>query len=142
MHAQLSIPTANSLRRLLTAEHDIVVIDESPRFYVGAGKTWIKLGERTYDQITCSPPIRVPPLLFNRKERKEPRDEGVFPIPGTQSGYHLAGEPKLHGNELHPLVFVFLALFAVNLDCSSQPNSLTRALGSTGKTAECRKWDW
>jgi len=75
MHAQLSIPTANSLRRLLTAEHDIVVIDESPRFYVGAGKTWIKLGERTYDQITCSPPIRVPPLLFNRKERKEPRDE-------------------------------------------------------------------
>jgi hypothetical protein len=37
---------------------------------------------------------------------------------------------------------VFLALFAVNLDCSSQPNSLTRALGSTGKTAECRKWDW
>jgi sulfide:quinone oxidoreductase len=29
-----------------------VVIDESPRFHVGAGKTWIMLGERTYDQIS------------------------------------------------------------------------------------------
>ena len=48
------IAAANSLRRLLTAEHEIVVIDESPRFHVGAGKTWIMLGERTYDQISQS----------------------------------------------------------------------------------------
>ena len=41
------ISAANSLRRLLTAEHEIVVIDESPRFHVGAGKTWIMVGERT-----------------------------------------------------------------------------------------------
>ena len=40
------ISAANSLRRLLTAEHEIVVIDESSRFHVGAGKTWIMLGER------------------------------------------------------------------------------------------------
>jgi NADH dehydrogenase FAD-containing subunit len=48
------ISAANSLRRLLPDEHDIVVIDESPRFHVGAGKTWIMLGERTYEQISQS----------------------------------------------------------------------------------------
>ena len=48
------IAAANSLRRLLTAEHEIVVIDESPRFHVGAGKTWIMLGERTYEQVSQS----------------------------------------------------------------------------------------
>lgn len=48
------ISAANSLRRLLTTEHEIVVIDESSRFHVGAGKTWIMLGERTYDQISQS----------------------------------------------------------------------------------------
>jgi sulfide:quinone oxidoreductase len=46
------IATANTLRGLLPAEHEIVVIDDSPRFLVGAGKTWIMLGERTYDQIS------------------------------------------------------------------------------------------
>ena len=46
------ISAANSLRGLLTAEHEIVVVDESSRFHVGAGKTWIMLGERTYDQIS------------------------------------------------------------------------------------------
>jgi len=48
------ISAANSLRRLLTAEHEIVVIDETPRFHVGAGKTWIMLGERTYEQVSQS----------------------------------------------------------------------------------------
>jgi sulfide:quinone oxidoreductase len=48
------ISAANSLRRLLAAEHEIVVVDRTPRFHVGAGKTWIMLGERTYDQISQS----------------------------------------------------------------------------------------
>ena len=48
------IAAANALRRLLPAEHEVVVVDESPRFYVGAGKTWIMLGERTYDQVSQS----------------------------------------------------------------------------------------
>ena len=48
------IAAANSLRRLLTAEHEIVVIDEPSRFHVGAGKTWIMLGERIYDQVSQS----------------------------------------------------------------------------------------
>jgi sulfide:quinone oxidoreductase len=46
------ISTANTLRPLLPAEHEIVVIDGAPRFFVGAGKTWIMLGERTYAQIS------------------------------------------------------------------------------------------
>jgi len=46
------IAAANTLRPLLPAEHDIVVIDESARFHAGAGKTWVMLGERTYDQIS------------------------------------------------------------------------------------------
>jgi len=46
------LSTANTLRRLLPDEHDILVVDEFPRFHVGAGKTWVMLGERTYDQIS------------------------------------------------------------------------------------------
>ncbi len=46
------ISAANSLRRLLPEEHKITVIDKSSRFHVGAGKTWIMLGERTYEQIS------------------------------------------------------------------------------------------
>lgn len=48
------ISAANSLRRLLASEHEIVVIDESPRFHVGAGKTWIMLGERQYEEVSQS----------------------------------------------------------------------------------------
>lgn len=46
------IAAANTLRKLLAVEHAIVVVDESPRFHVGAGKTWIMLGERTYEEIS------------------------------------------------------------------------------------------
>src|SRR5262247_4291920 len=48
------IAAANSLRRLLPPEHAITVLDESARFHVGAGKTWVMLGERTYDEISQS----------------------------------------------------------------------------------------
>jgi sulfide:quinone oxidoreductase len=46
------ISAANTLRRLLPPEHAITVVDQSARFYVGAGKTWIMLGERTFEQIS------------------------------------------------------------------------------------------
>lgn len=46
------IATANSLRGLLPSEHPITVVDDSSRFHVGAGKTWVMLGERTYEQIS------------------------------------------------------------------------------------------
>lgn len=48
------ISAANSLRRLLADEHEVIVIDDTPRFHVGAGKTWIMLGERTYEQVSQS----------------------------------------------------------------------------------------
>ena len=59
------IMAANVLRTLVPGEHEILVIDESTRFHVGAGKTWIMLGERTFEQISeartalLEPGIRV-----------------------------------------------------------------------------------
>lgn len=46
------ISAANALRRLLPPEHEIAVVDQTSHFYVGAGKTWVALGERTYEQIS------------------------------------------------------------------------------------------
>jgi sulfide:quinone oxidoreductase len=46
------ISTANTLRRLVPAEHDVVVVDRSQRFHVGAGKSWVMLGTRTYEEIS------------------------------------------------------------------------------------------
>jgi sulfide:quinone oxidoreductase len=46
------IAAANTLRRLSPRDHAIVLVDRAPRFYVGAGKTWIMLGERTFEQIS------------------------------------------------------------------------------------------
>ena len=47
------IATANTLRRLLPAGHAITVIDQAPRFHVGAGKPWVMLGERTSEEISA-----------------------------------------------------------------------------------------
>ena len=55
------ISAANTLRRLLPEEHEIAVIDKSPSFHVGAGKTWIMLGERTAEQISRSRPELLEP---------------------------------------------------------------------------------
>jgi len=46
------ISAANALRRLLPPEHEIAVVDKTSHFHVGAGKTWVALGERTYAQIS------------------------------------------------------------------------------------------
>jgi len=46
------IAAANTLRGLLPSEHEIVVVDQTSDFYVGAGKTWVALGDRTYAQIS------------------------------------------------------------------------------------------
>ena len=46
------ISAANTLRPLLPPEHEIAVVDQTSHFYVGAGKTWVALGERTYEQIS------------------------------------------------------------------------------------------
>lgn len=46
------ISAANTLRRLLPGEHAITVIDSASHFHIGAGKTWIMLGERTGEEIS------------------------------------------------------------------------------------------
>ena len=46
------IATANTLRCLVPPEHAIVVVDRTPDFFVGAGKTWMMLGERSCAQIS------------------------------------------------------------------------------------------
>lgn len=46
------IAAGNTLRRLAPKDHAIVVVDRAPRFHVGAGKTWIMLGERTFEEIS------------------------------------------------------------------------------------------
>jgi sulfide:quinone oxidoreductase len=48
------IATANTLRRLLPPEHAVTVVDHSPRFHVGAGKTWVMLGTHTEADISQS----------------------------------------------------------------------------------------
>ncbi len=61
------ISAANSLRRLLPQEHEIIVIDKSTHFHVGAGKTWIMLGERTYEQISQAlSALLVPGVRFHQ----------------------------------------------------------------------------
>src|SRR5215468_8213995 len=46
------LAAANTLRRLLPPEHEVVVVDRSADFHVGAGKTWVALGERKYEHIS------------------------------------------------------------------------------------------
>ncbi len=86
------ISTANTLRGLLTAEHQIFVIDESPRFLVGAGKTWIMLGERTYDQISRPRASLLVPgveLIEARVEKIGLMDRTVSSLGGSLSWDHL-----------------------------------------------------
>ena len=55
------IATANTLRRLLPAGHAITVIDQFPKFHVGAGKTWVKLGERKSAEISAERAVLLEP---------------------------------------------------------------------------------
>jgi sulfide:quinone oxidoreductase len=48
------ISAANTLRALVPGHHEVVVIDASSRFHVGAGKSWIMLGDRAYDDVSQS----------------------------------------------------------------------------------------
>jgi sulfide:quinone oxidoreductase len=43
------------------AEHEITVVDRTARFHVGAGKAWIMLGERTFEQISQSRAVLLEP---------------------------------------------------------------------------------
>jgi len=70
------IAAANTLRRLLPPEHQVTVVERNPAFHVGAGKTWIMMGERTPEQISRP----VADLL----------ERGVRLLPGHVQGLDLA----------------------------------------------------
>ena len=55
------LATANLLRRLLPAGPEITVIDQAPRFHVGAGKPWVMLGERTSAEISSPRALLLEP---------------------------------------------------------------------------------
>lgn len=81
------IAAANALRRLLPAEHTVAVVDRARDFYIGAGKTWIMLGQRTFEQISQARTALLEPgvefvqadvLGLNLNERAVTTGEAVF----------------------------------------------------------------
>ena len=100
------IASANTLRRLLPPEHQITVVERNPAFHVGAGKTWVMLGERTPEQISRP----VTDLL----------ERGVRLVPGRVQGLDLArGAVATDRGELRG-DFLVLALGA-DLDPAGAP---------------------
>ena len=92
------IAAANALRGLLPAEHQIVVVDESPGFHVGAGKTWVMLGERTVEQISQS--------------RSALLDRGIRVVQARVGGISLADRTVSAASETLAWDFLVVALGA------------------------------
>jgi sulfide:quinone oxidoreductase len=46
------VVTANTLRRLLPKEHEIVLVERNPIFHLGAAKTWVMLGQKKLEEVT------------------------------------------------------------------------------------------
>lgn len=120
------LAVANTLRGLLPAEHTVTVVDRTRDFYIGAGKTWIMLGQRTFDQISQPRTTLLEPgvdfvladvLGLNLNEHTVTTGEGVFPwdylvialgadlnpasVPGLAEAAHtfysVAGAQRLRG---------------------------------------------
>ena len=102
------IAAANKLRGLVPAENEIVVVDDSKRFHIGAGKTWIMLGERTYEQISQARAALLAPgirLVEAKAEKISLADRKVsaggqslawdFLVIATGADFDLAGIPGL-----------------------------------------------
>ena len=100
------IAAANTLRQLLPPDHSITVVERNPAFHVGAGKTWVMLGERTPEQISRP----VADLL----------ERGIRLVPGLVQSLDLArGAVATDRGELHG-DFLVLALGA-ELDLAGVP---------------------
>ncbi len=92
------IATANTLRSLVPPEHAIVVVDRTPDFFVGAGKTWMMLGERSFARISRPRPELLAP--------------GVRLIRGDVRRIDLPGHTVSVGEETLPWDQLVLALGA------------------------------
>jgi len=92
------IAAANSLRSLLPEEHQIVVVDQSARFHVGAGKTWLMVGERSYEEIS--------------RPRVELLAPGVRQVQAQVLGLNLAEHTATLANETLRWDYLVIALGA------------------------------
>jgi sulfide:quinone oxidoreductase len=106
------IAAANTLRGLLPPEHEIVVVDQASHFYVGAGKTWIALGERTFGEISRPRAALLAPgvgLVQARVEALElPRRRAVT----GQGSFHFDQLVIALGADLNPAAVPGLAAAA------------------------------
>src|SRR5262245_17230214 len=92
------LAAANALRRLAPKDHGIVVVDRTHRFHVGAGKTWIMLGERTFAQIS--------------QARTSLLDAGVRFLQADVTGIDLADRKVATGEETLTWDYLVVALGA------------------------------
>jgi sulfide:quinone oxidoreductase len=46
------VVTANTLRRLLPRDHEILLVERNPIFHLGAAKTWVMLGHKKLEDVT------------------------------------------------------------------------------------------
>lgn len=100
------LAAANALRGRLPAEHEVVVVDAAPRFHVGAGKTWVMLGERTYEEISQARAALLAP--------------GVRLVEAEVRGISLGSRTVSAGAE--PLRWDFLVIaLGADLDLSAVP---------------------
>jgi len=100
------IAAANTLRGLLPPVHEVLVFEKEPTFHVGAGKTWVMLGERTPEQIARP----VAALLAG----------GVRLLPGIVRGLDLARGAVVTDRGEERGDFLVLALGA-DLDFATLP---------------------
>lgn len=80
------LAAAHTLRSLLPKEHRITLVDQSPRFYVGATKTWVMLGDRTAEEITRKRDALLPQgvnFLHAEVQRIDPSRGEVVTSSGT-----------------------------------------------------------
>lgn len=100
------LAAANALRAALPAAHGVTVVDDSERFHVGAGKTWIMLGERTLDEISAP--------------RAALLGEGIRLVPARVEAIDVAGRRVVAGGEALAWDHLVIALGA-DLDPSLVP---------------------
>lgn len=54
------LATAHTLRRRLPDDHKIILFDKTPAFHIGAGKTWVMLGDKRVADISRPRPNLIP----------------------------------------------------------------------------------
>jgi sulfide:quinone oxidoreductase len=93
------LAVANTLRQLLPAGPAITMVDQSPRFHVGAGKPWVMLGEKTRDDIS--------------EQRERLLEPGIEFLPAEILQLDMPGRSVVTTAGSRPWDFLVIALGAV-----------------------------